>query len=156
MLGTDRLTGGGRIDADGAFVRHRLLDVYALLALVYLLAADRCRRSPSRSTTRCGRFNYTWQGFTLEQLAALGLGYPGLRQRAASSASRSRVSRALVATALGTLIAPGARPLPASAGASTTNLLIFLPMATPEIVMGASLLTLFLKLSVAARLRRRS
>jgi spermidine/putrescine transport system permease protein len=29
-------------------------------------------------------------------------------------------------------------------GSGTTNLLIFIPMATPEIVMGASLLTLFL------------
>jgi spermidine/putrescine transport system permease protein len=29
-------------------------------------------------------------------------------------------------------------------GSSTTNLLIFIPMTTPEIVMGASLLTLFL------------
>ncbi len=31
-------------------------------------------------------------------------------------------------------------------GRSTTNLLIFLPMATPEVVMGASLLALFLNL----------
>ena len=35
-------------------------------------------------------------------------------------------------------------------GRSATNLLIFLPMATPEIVMGSSLLALF----VGAGLRR--
>ncbi|CAB4739754.1 unannotated protein [freshwater metagenome] len=33
-------------------------------------------------------------------------------------------------------------------GRSTSNLLIFLPMATPEIVMGASLLSLFLVLKI--------
>ena len=31
-------------------------------------------------------------------------------------------------------------------GRSTTNLIIFLPMATPEVVMGSSLLALFLNL----------
>jgi spermidine/putrescine transport system permease protein len=33
-------------------------------------------------------------------------------------------------------------------GRSTSNLLIFLPMATPEIVLGASLLSLFLVLEI--------
>ena len=33
-------------------------------------------------------------------------------------------------------------------GRSTTNLLIFLPMATPEIVLGASMLSLFLTLQI--------
>ena len=53
----------------------------------------------------------------------------------------------IAATALGTLIALslvryGFR------GRGTTNLLIFLPMSSPEIVLGASLLTLFLSVSV--------
>ena len=33
-------------------------------------------------------------------------------------------------------------------GRSTTNVLVFLPMATPEVVMGSSLLTLFVNLQV--------
>jgi spermidine/putrescine transport system permease protein len=50
---------------------------------------------------------------------------------------------ALVATAMGTLIAL-ALVRYRFRGSATTNLLIFVPMTTPEIVMGASLLTLFL------------
>ena len=38
----------------------------------------------------------------------------------------------------------------ASAAARATNLLIFLPMATPEIVMGSSLLALFVATGFAA------
>ncbi|MBA3235899.1 MAG: ABC transporter permease, partial [Chloroflexi bacterium] len=48
----------------------------------------------------------------------------------------------IVATALGTLIAL-ALVRYQFRGSSSANLLIFLPMATPEIVLGASLLTMF-------------
>jgi spermidine/putrescine transport system permease protein len=49
----------------------------------------------------------------------------------------------IVATILGTLIALALVRYDFR-GRASTNLLIFLPMATPEIVMGSSLLTLFL------------
>ena len=52
----------------------------------------------------------------------------------------------LVATALGTLIAL-AIVRHAFRGRCSANLLVFLPMSTPEIVLGASLLTLFLNLT---------
>jgi spermidine/putrescine transport system permease protein len=48
----------------------------------------------------------------------------------------------VVATALGTLMA-FALVRHRFRGRSTTNVLVFLPMATPELVMGSSLLTLF-------------
>jgi spermidine/putrescine transport system permease protein len=51
----------------------------------------------------------------------------------------------IVATLLGTLIA-FALVRHRFRGRSTTNLLIFLPMATPEVVLGASLLALFLNM----------
>jgi spermidine/putrescine transport system permease protein len=51
----------------------------------------------------------------------------------------------LVATLLGTMIA-FALVRYRFRGRSTTNLIIFLPMATPEVVMGSSLLALFLNL----------
>jgi hypothetical protein len=54
---------------------------------------------------------------------------------------------AIVATAIGTLMAL-ALVRHRFRGQGATNLLIFLPMATPEIVMGSSLLTLFLNYSV--------
>jgi len=54
----------------------------------------------------------------------------------------------VVATALGTLIAL-ALVRYRFRGSATTNLLIFIPMTTPEVVMGASLLVLFLDLGWA-------
>jgi len=53
----------------------------------------------------------------------------------------------LVATVLGTLMA-FALARHRFRGRSTTNVLIFLPMATPEVVMGSSLLALFVTLQV--------
>ncbi len=53
----------------------------------------------------------------------------------------------IVATVLGTLMA-FALARHRFRGRSTTNVLIFLPMATPEVVMGSSLLALFVTLQV--------
>jgi spermidine/putrescine transport system permease protein len=53
----------------------------------------------------------------------------------------------IVATVLGTLMA-FALARHRFRGRSTTNVLIFLPMATPEVVMGSSLLALFVTLRV--------
>ena len=56
----------------------------------------------------------------------------------------------IVSTVLGTLMA-FALVRHDFAGRSARNLLIFLPMATPEIVMGSSLLALFVAPASAAR-----
>src|SRR5207248_5260696 len=53
----------------------------------------------------------------------------------------------IIATVLGTLIAL-ALVRYGFRGRGGTNLLVFLPLSTPEIVLGASLLTLFLNLNV--------
>ena len=71
---------------------------------------------------------------------------PGLRNAIVLSLEIALLA-SLVATALGTLIAL-ALVRYRFRGRGATNLLIFLPMATPEIVLGASLLTLFLNLTV--------
>ena len=54
----------------------------------------------------------------------------------------------LIATLLGTLLAFGL-VRHSFRGRAGTSLLVFLPMATPEVVMGASLLTLFINAGVA-------
>ena len=122
------------------WVRRHLLDVYALLALTYLFLPISVVIAFSFNNP-LGRFNYTWQGFTFRNWLN-PLDYPGL-----SGALRVSIEIALlssfVATLLGTLIAL-ALVRYRFRGSSTTNLLIFVPMTTPEIVMGASLLTLFL------------
>ncbi|MFN9901495.1 MAG: ABC transporter permease, partial [bacterium] len=53
----------------------------------------------------------------------------------------------ILATILGTMIA-FAIGRHKFKGRSSTNLLIFLPMATPEVVLGASLLAMFLNLRI--------
>ncbi|HKI91562.1 MAG TPA: ABC transporter permease [Gaiellaceae bacterium] len=122
------------------FVRRHVLDVYALLALAYLFLPIGIVVAFSFNNP-LGRFNYTWQGFTFSNWAH-PLGYPGLGSAIQISIEIALLS-ALFATILGTLIAL-ALVRYKFRGSATTNLLIFIPMTTPEIVMGASLLTLFL------------
>ena len=87
-----------------------------------------------------GRSNLVWRGFSLD--AWLNpLGRPGLAEAVRNSLVVAFLST-IIATALGTLIALALTRYQFR-GRATTNVLIFLPMATPEIVLGASLLTMF-------------
>ena len=95
-----------------------------------------------------GRFNFTWQGFTLEHWANVFSRYPALN-RALVNSIVVAVTSTVVATTLGTLIGLALTRY-TFRGRGALNLLIFLPIATPEIVLGASLLALFV--SVAAPL----
>ncbi len=94
-----------------------------------------------------GRFNFTWQGFTLEHWANLFNRYPALNQSLINSLTVALVST-VVATILGTLIGLALTRYEFR-GRSPLNLLIFLPIATPEIVLGASLLALFVTMGVS-------
>ncbi len=135
VLGTDRLT-----VARMRFVRHHLLSAYAVLALAYLFLPIAIVIAFSFNNP-AGRFNFTWQGFTLKNWEN-PFGYPGLQGALKVSIEIAFLS-ALVATAFGTMIALALVRYKFK-GSATTNLLIFVPMTTPEVVMGASLLTLFL------------
>jgi spermidine/putrescine transport system permease protein len=126
------------------FVRAHVLTVYAMLAFAYLLLPIAIVVVFSFNDP-VGRFNLTWQGFTLKNWGD-PFGYPDLGQTVWHSIQIA-VYSSLAATALGTLIAL-ALVRYRFRGRGPTNLLIFLPMATPEIVMGASLLTLFLNFGV--------
>ncbi len=125
------------------FVRHQLLSVYALLAFAYLLVPIAIVILFSFNHPS-GRFNYTWQGFTLDNWKYWD-GVPGMRSAIVLSLELAVLS-SICATVLGTLIAL-ALVRYGFRGRGATNLLIFLPMSSPEIVLGASLLTLFLTLS---------
>src|ERR671922_90985 len=128
-----------------AFVRRHALTAYAVLAFAYLLAPIAVVIAFSFNDPK-GRFNYVWQGFTLENWRHWDA-VAGLRDSISLSLQVAFIS-SFVATALGTLIAL-ALVRYGFRGRGTTNFLIFLPMSTPEIVLGASLLTLFLNLHVA-------
>lgn len=93
-----------------------------------------------------GRFNFTWQGFTLDHWANLFNRYPALNQSLLNSLTVAVIST-LVATTLGTLIGLALTRYEFR-GRGPLNLLIFLPIATPEIVLGASLLALFVSAGV--------
>jgi spermidine/putrescine transport system permease protein len=126
-------------------LRRHALTAYAALAFLYLLLPIGVVIAFSFNDPK-GRFNYVWQGFTLDNWRNWD-GVPGLRDAMVLSLQVALISSVL-ATALGTLIALAlARYSFRARGA--TNLLIFLPMSTPEIVLGASLLALFLNLQFA-------
>ena len=135
----------GALGMAWAFVRHHVLTVYSLLFFVYLMLpiAIVIVFSFNHPATK---FNYTWQGFTWDNWRYWD-GVPGLRSAIFLSLEIALLA-SLIATVLGTLIAL-ALVRYRFRGRGSTNILIFLPLSTPEIVLGASLLTLFLNLNVA-------
>jgi spermidine/putrescine transport system permease protein len=127
-----------------AFVRRHVLTVYSILFFVYLLLPIAVVVAFSFNHPT-GKFNYVWQGFTWDNWRYWD-GVPGIRSAIFLSLEIALLA-SLVATALGTLIAL-ALVRYNFRGRGGTNVLIFLPLSTPEIVLGASLLTLFLNLNV--------
>jgi spermidine/putrescine transport system permease protein len=126
-------------------LRAEALTIYAALAFLYLMLPIMVVIAFSFNEPK-GRFNFTWQGFTLDNWLH-PFGFAGLRPAVELSLEIAALS-AIFATAIGTamamaLVRYGFR------GRGIINTLIFLPMTTPEIVMGASLLTLFLNRNVA-------
>jgi len=140
-VGRPRESPFGRI---WALVKHHVLTVYALLAFVYLMLPIAIVIAFSFNNP-VGRFNYTWSSFTLNNWKNWD-GVPGLRSAMVLSLEIALLA-SIVATLLGTLIAL-ALVRYGFRGRGATNFLIFLPLSTPEIVLGASLLTLFLNLSI--------
>ena len=92
-----------------------------------------------------GRFNFQWQGFTMRHYQNL-FDFPELTRSLRNSFTVMAVST-VISTILGTLIAL-ALTRHRFRGRSTLNTLIFLPMATPEVIMGVSLLSLFITLGL--------
>jgi spermidine/putrescine transport system permease protein len=121
------------------FWNRYLLFIYTGAAVIYLMLPVIVMALFSFNDP-AGKSNFVWQGFTLEAWQNI-FAVPGLQSAVAISIGIAFASTA-VATVLGTLIAL-ALARHDFRGRSSTNLFIFLPMATPEIVLGASLLTLF-------------
>lgn len=124
-----------------ALVKRHALTVYAMLVIAYLMLPIAVVILFSFNDPE-GRFNYVWQGFTFDNWVNWDAPI-GLRESLVRSLEIGVLSTVL-ATALGTMIAL-AIVRHHFRGRATTNLLVFLPMSTPEIVLGASLLALFLQ-----------
>jgi spermidine/putrescine transport system permease protein len=130
----------GVLASTWAFVKRQVLTVYSLLFFAYLMLPIGVVVLFSFNNP-VGKFNYTWQGFTWNNWRYWN-GVPNLQSAITLSLEIALIA-SLIATALGTMIALALVRYNFRARGAT-NILIFLPLSTPEIVLGASLLTLFL------------
>lgn len=125
------------------WLSKNLIKIYAFLAFVYLFIP--IAYTMAFSFNDAGKSNLTWRGFTLNNWQN-PCGAPDVCTALGNSLKIGFIST-LLATILGTMIA-FALGRHRFKGRSSVNLLIFLPMATPEIVLGASLLAMFLNLGI--------
>jgi len=88
-----------------------------------------------------GRYNFTWVGFTLEHWENV-FDIPELNEALWTSIKLALLAT-LISTVIGTMMAL-ALVRHQFFGRRAANFLIVIPMATPEIVMGSSLLSFFL------------
>ncbi|MDX6637949.1 MAG: spermidine/putrescine transport system permease protein [Solirubrobacterales bacterium] len=115
-------------------------NIFAALAIAYLLIPIVVIFAFSFNNP-AGKYNYTWVGFTLSHWGNV-FGISELNDALLTSLKLA-VLATVISTALGTLIAI-ALVRHQFFGRRTANFLIVVPMATPEVVMGASLLSMFL------------
>lgn len=126
------------------WLRRHLVVVVGLLVMAYILIPNLVVTVFSFNKPS-GRYNYQWNQFSLD--AWLNpCASPGMCDALGLSLWVAVVA-SLVATVIGTMAA-FALGRYRFRGRSATNLLVFFPMATPEVVMGSSLLTLFVAMGI--------
>ena len=121
------------------WIGRNLIRIYAIFAFTYLFIP--VAYTFAFSFNDSGKSNLIWKGFTFGNWQN-PCGAPEVCSALGNSIKIGFLAT-FFSTILGTMIA-FAIGRHKFKGRSTSNLLIFLPMATPEIVMGASLLSLFL------------
>jgi spermidine/putrescine transport system permease protein len=129
----------------GLRIRRAILPIFTALVVAYLFLPIAVMIAFGFNDPE-GRFNYAWQGFTLEHWQNIFNRFPALNEAIKVSLIVATIST-LVATTLGTLIGLALTRYEFR-GRGPLNVLIFLPIATPEIVLGASLLSMFASLGV--------
>ena len=119
------------------------LRIYGVLAFAYIFTP--VAYVTVFSFNDGGKDNIIWRGFTMDNwLHPCGaVDVCG----AVGNSLKIGVLSTVISTVLGTMIA-FALTRHRFKGRTATNLLIFMPMATPEVVLAASLLTLFLNLGI--------
>jgi spermidine/putrescine transport system permease protein len=127
----------------GRWLGEHLVLIYAALAFCYLFVP--IGYTIAFSFNNAGKSNLVWRGFTLNNWRN-PCGAPEVCTALGNSLKIGLLATGL-ATVLGTMMA-FALARHRFRGRAGTNLLIFLPMATPEVVLGASLLTMFLNLRI--------
>ncbi len=127
------------------WLREHAVNIVAILVVIYLLIPIALILVFSFNNP-AGRYNFTWVGFTLKHWA-----HP-FADSELTKALLESIKLALLATVISTII--GTMMAIALVrhkffGRRAANFLIVVPMATPEVVMGASLLSFFLILGTS-------
>jgi spermidine/putrescine transport system permease protein len=128
------------------WLRKHLIVIIGLLVIAYILLPNMVVVAFSFNKP-ASKFNSQWNEFSFD--AWLNpCGAPGMCESLGLSLSIG-VASALISTIMGTMAAFGLSRY-RFPGRGFTNLLVFFPMATPEVVMGSSLLALFIAMGVQA------
>ncbi len=114
--------------------------IFAVVAVLYMLLPIAVIIGFSFNNP-AGRYNFTWVGFTLDHWKN-AFSIPELNDALLKSIELAALAT-LISTVLGTMIAL-ALVRYEFFGRRSANFLIVIPMATPEVVIGAALLSMFL------------
>src|SRR3954447_8734730 len=125
-------------------IRSKLLGLWAGLALLYLFIPIFVVILFSFNDNK-GRFNLAWEGFTWSHWAH-PFSVEGLGEAMGKSLEIALIST-LLAVTLGTFMALSLVRYRFK-GRRATDMFVFLPLATPEVVLGAALLGLFLLMNI--------
>jgi spermidine/putrescine transport system permease protein len=128
-----------------AWLRRNALMLYAALAVAYMLVPIAVIAVFSFGETPRDKLNFALNDLTFEYWET-AFSVPELNEAFVTSLELAALTT-LIATVIGTLMAL-ALVRHRFRARRATNLLIVLPLATPEIVLGASLLSLFIVYSV--------
>jgi spermidine/putrescine transport system permease protein len=127
------------------WAREHAVNVIAVLVVIYLLVPIVVIFVFSFNNP-AGRYNFTWVGFTLSHWS-----HPFSNSElteALLTSLRLALLATVISTVIGTMMAI-ALVRHNFVGRRVANFLIVIPMATPEVVMGASLLSFFLLVGTA-------
>jgi spermidine/putrescine transport system permease protein len=127
------------------WLRENAITIYGGLAIAYMLIPIAIIIVFSFNDP-IGKYNFTWQGFTLDHWTD-PFAITELTDAMVLSLELAALAT-IVSTALGTLIAI-ALVRYEFFGRRASNFLIVIPLATPEVVIGAALLSMFLLYGVS-------
>ncbi len=122
------------------WLREHAVNIVAILVVIYMLIPIAVIFLFSFNNP-AGRYNYTWVGFTFEHWGN-AFSRPELNEALLTSLKLALLAT-LISTIIGTMMAL-ALVRHKFFGRRLANFLIVIPMATPEVVMGAALLSFFL------------
>jgi spermidine/putrescine transport system permease protein len=115
-----------------------LVVIYTLLPIAVIIAFS--------FNDPAGKFNFTWQGFTWDNWVN-AFDIPDLNEAMLTSLELAAIAT-IISTILGTMIALALVRYEFK-GRRLSNLLIVIPMTSPEVVIGAALLSMFVYFQVS-------